>query len=195
MKAFNETPEAALTLQEMERAFMQRDASFDGLFYVAVRTTGIFCRPTCPARKPLLKNVHYFFAANDAVAAGYRPCKRCRPTLAFNCPVWAQALLAEVAANPTLDLSETQLQARGINPTTVRRFFKKQFHCTFHTYTRKRRLMWALQQLRTGEALDAVVFDSGYGSHSGFRSAFVRMFGSSHGCNAGIIRSCESSNV
>jgi AraC family transcriptional regulator, regulatory protein of adaptative response / methylated-DNA-[protein]-cysteine methyltransferase len=184
-------PAEHLTLQAMERAFMNRDASFDGLFYVAVRTTRIFCRPICPARKPLLKNVVYFFSVDAAIEAGYRACKRCRPTLPFNCPEWAQQLLAEIATDPTLDLSEAQLRDRGIDPTTARRFFKKRFGCSFHDYTRKRRMLWALQRLRSGDALDAVVFDSGYTSHSGFRSAFARMFGTRPSRNTGIIPACE----
>jgi len=64
---------------EMERAYLERDASYNGVFFVAVRTTAIFCRPTCPARKPHPKNVEYFPTARAALSAGYRPCKRCRP--------------------------------------------------------------------------------------------------------------------
>ncbi|MGD2109709.1 MAG: Ada metal-binding domain-containing protein, partial [Phycisphaerae bacterium] len=64
---------------EMERATLDRDTSYDGIFIVAVRTTGIFCRPSCPAKKPLARNVEYFPTARDALLGGYRPCKRCRP--------------------------------------------------------------------------------------------------------------------
>jgi AraC family transcriptional regulator of adaptative response/methylated-DNA-[protein]-cysteine methyltransferase len=63
----------------MEAAYQRRDASYDGVFYLGVRTTGIFCRPSCPARKPLARNVEYFGSVKDALFAGYRPCKRCRP--------------------------------------------------------------------------------------------------------------------
>ena len=68
-----------LPTAEMERAYLERDASYNGLFFLGVRTTGIFCRPTCQARKPLPKNVEYFPTARAALVAGYRPCKRCRP--------------------------------------------------------------------------------------------------------------------
>ena len=67
------------SLQEMERAVNESDASYDGIFFVAVRTTGIFCRPSCPARKPLPQNREYYATAREALFAGYRPCKRCRP--------------------------------------------------------------------------------------------------------------------
>ena len=63
----------------MYRAFERKDPSYEGVFWLGVRTTGIFCRPTCPARKPLPRNVEYFPSAQAALAAGYRPCKRCRP--------------------------------------------------------------------------------------------------------------------
>lgn len=62
------------------RAMAERSAEFDGVYYTAVRTTGIFCRPTCPARTPLAKNVTFFASAEEALAAGYRACKRCKPT-------------------------------------------------------------------------------------------------------------------
>src|SRR5215218_9708122 len=64
----------------MRRAFAEKDASFDGLFVVAVRTTGIFCRPTCRARPPRPENVEFFADAAEAAAQGYRACKMCRPT-------------------------------------------------------------------------------------------------------------------
>ena len=64
---------------EMERAYLTRDAAFDGLFVTAVRTTRIFCRPTCPARKPFPRNVVFFRTPQEALHAGYRACKRCRP--------------------------------------------------------------------------------------------------------------------
>ena len=65
--------------QEMERAYRTRDTSYDGIFFLAVRSTGIFCRPSCPARKPDPRNVTYYPSAREAIFAGFRPCKRCQP--------------------------------------------------------------------------------------------------------------------
>jgi AraC family transcriptional regulator of adaptative response/methylated-DNA-[protein]-cysteine methyltransferase len=161
----------------MERAYLERDATFNGLFFLGVRTTGIFCRPTCPARKPLPKNVEYFATAKDALAAGYRPCKRCRPMELDDEPEWARQLIDEVERQPTSRLTEGDLAARGIDPATVRRYFKRRYDMTFHAYARARRLGGALHQIREGAPLDAAVFDSGYDSHSGFRDAFARTFG------------------
>jgi AraC family transcriptional regulator of adaptative response/methylated-DNA-[protein]-cysteine methyltransferase len=107
----------------MERAYLARDAAYSGLFFVGVRTTGIFCRPSCPARSPHPKNVEYFATAADALFAGYRPCKRCRPMANDNQPEWAAELLAAVERNPSLRITEADLRARKIDPATVRPTF------------------------------------------------------------------------
>lgn len=166
---------------EMERAYLERDASFDGRFFLGVRTTGVFCRPVCPARKPLPRNVEYFPSAAAALLAGYRACKRCRPLLPENRPDWATRLLADVERDPAVRITDADLKARGIDPATVRRFFLRHFGTTFQAFARARRLAAALQRIRQGETLDSVVFECGYGSHSGFREAFTRTFGEAPG--------------
>jgi AraC family transcriptional regulator of adaptative response/methylated-DNA-[protein]-cysteine methyltransferase len=172
----------------MERAYLERDAAYNGLFFLGVRTTGIFCRPTCPARKPLPKNVEYFATPQEALAAGYRPCKRCRPIELDEQPAWAKRLVEEIEREPSSHITECELAARGIDPATVRRYFRRHYGMTFQAYSRARRLVGALHQIREGRPLDAAVFESGYDSHSGFRDAFVRVFGKTprgtngHGC-------------
>jgi AraC family transcriptional regulator of adaptative response/methylated-DNA-[protein]-cysteine methyltransferase len=166
---------------EMERAYLARDASYDGVFFVAVRTTVIFCRTTCPARKPLPKNVEYFPTAGAALSAGYRACKRCRPLQLDDQPPWALELLAEIDRDPAARITDADLKARGIDPATVRRHFLRYQGMTFQAFTRARRLAAALQRIREGAALDTVVFESGYDSHSGFRDAFTRTFGKTPG--------------
>lgn len=86
----------ALTPDQMWRAFVAKDARYDGRFFTAVRTTGVFCRPTCTCRKPRPDNVEYYPSADAAAGAGYRPCKRCRPDLAGG-PVEAERRFAEQA--------------------------------------------------------------------------------------------------
>src|SRR5262245_40484667 len=162
---------------EMERAYLNGDATYNGLFFLGVRTTGIFCRPTCVARKPLPKNVEYFSTAQAALIAGYRPCKRCRPLESDDEPGWASELLAEVEENPSSRITESDLRARGIDPATVRRYFQRQYGMTFQAFTRARRLSSAFQQIRQGSTIDDAALESGYDSHSGFRDAFMRMFG------------------
>src|SRR5437879_9605754 len=84
-----------LSVKEMQRAYIKKDVSYDGIFFLGVRTTGIFCRPSCPARKPLPKNVAYFSNVRESLFAGYRPCKRCRPLdTTGRPPRWGSAALA-----------------------------------------------------------------------------------------------------
>lgn len=166
---------------EMERAYLERDASYNGLFFLGVRTTGIFCRPSCAARKPLPKNVEYFLTARAALVAGYRPCKRCRPLESDDQPRWAADLLADVERDPSSRITDGDLRGRGVDPSTVRRYFLRHYGMTFQAFTRARRLAGALSQIQEGGALDAAVFESGYESHSGFRDAFIRTFGDTPG--------------
>ena len=72
-------PYTSLTFEQCQKARMSRDSRFDGRFYIGVKTTGIFCRPICPANLPKEENVEYFTDKTQAIKAGYRPCLRCRP--------------------------------------------------------------------------------------------------------------------
>jgi AraC family transcriptional regulator of adaptative response/methylated-DNA-[protein]-cysteine methyltransferase len=172
-------------LAEMERAYLERDATYNGVFYLGVRTTSIFCRPTCPARKPMPKNVEFFSTPKEALFAGYRPCKRCRPTEPDDRPLWVVRLLEDVERDPPARITESDLKARGVDPATVRRYFLREYGMTFQAYTRSRRLAGAFQQIREGADLSSVVFDSGYDSHSGFHDAFTRTFGDTPGRSTG----------
>lgn len=161
---------------EMERAFLASDASYDGLFFTGVRTTGIFCLPSCPARKPLPRNIEFFPTVKEAVLAGYRPCKRCRPTQT-SAPDWVRSLLEAVEADPATRITEFTLRQRGLEPARVRRYFLRNYGMTFQAYCRARRLGQSFEAIKAGGAIDDAVFDAGFQSHSGFRSAFARIFG------------------
>jgi len=99
----------------MYRALLDKDPAFDGLFFTGVTTTGVFCRPTCTARKPKRENVVFFPTAHEALTAGYRPCRLCRP---FEPPAATpdavRALLAEVEARPGRRVPDADLRARRI---------------------------------------------------------------------------------
>ncbi len=162
----------------MERAYLGRDVSYDGIFFLAVRTTGIFCRPSCPARKPKPENVTYYTSAREALFAGYRPCKRCRPMDANGKPPdWVGKLLAAVERDPSARLSDADVRGLAIDPARARRYFVKNYGMTFQAYCRGRRMGKALEQIRQGVGLDDVALGNGYESHSGFREAFARTFG------------------
>jgi AraC family transcriptional regulator of adaptative response/methylated-DNA-[protein]-cysteine methyltransferase len=168
------TPDRA----EMDRAFRNRDGSYDGIFYIGVRTTGVFCRPSCPARKPLPENVEFFATTKDALFSGYRPCKRCEPlNAAGELPEWASTLIERIESDPETRIKDADLRASGLEPATVRRFFLARFGMTFHAYCRARRLGRAFDEIKSGERLDNVILGHGYESHSGFRDAFFKRFG------------------
>jgi AraC family transcriptional regulator of adaptative response/methylated-DNA-[protein]-cysteine methyltransferase len=167
-------------VDEMQRAFLASDASYNGVFYTAVRTTGIFCLPACPAKKPRPENVEFFATVKDALFAGYRACKRCRPT-ENAAPVWVQELLARLDTSTDERIREAALREMGLDPGRVRRQFLHDYGMTFQAYCRARRLGKAFESIRDGKALDQTVFDSGFDSHSGFRSAFARVFGTPPG--------------
>jgi len=166
----------------MERAFLDSDASYDGIFVTGVRTTGIFCRPSCRAKKPLPGNVEFFATVREALFAGYRPCRRCEPaTPPGTVPDWVKTLLDAVDADPTRRFHDEDVRKLGIDPARARRYFLEHYGMTFHAYCRGRRLSGALRQLRSGESLDDVALGTGWESHSGFREAFTRTFGTAPG--------------
>ena len=167
---------------EMERAFLGGDATYDGIFVTGVRTTGIFCRPSCRARKPLPGNLEFFAGVKEALFAGYRPCKRCDPaTPPGTVPDFVKTLLDAVEDDPNRRLHDEDLRTLGIEPARARRYFLEHYGMTFHAYCRGRRLSGALRQLRSGESLDDVALGTGWDSHSGFRDAFTRTFGTAPG--------------
>jgi len=167
---------------EMWRAFTDRDARYDGVFFTAVRTTGIFCRPTCPARKPLRENTEFFATAADALFAGYRPCLRCRPVEPRgSAPEWLAALLEREEREPSRRLRDADLRADGLDPVRVRRWFQAQHGMTFQAYQRARRLGHALGQLSLGEDIVTTAYRNGFESLSGFNEAVQRLAGESPG--------------
>jgi AraC family transcriptional regulator of adaptative response/methylated-DNA-[protein]-cysteine methyltransferase len=163
---------------EMKKAVYGKDTSYDGIFFVAVKSTGIFCRPSCPARKPNEENIVFYAEARDALFSGYRPCKRCRPLeIGAGVPAWAGKLLKMVDEEPDKRIKDSDLRKIGVEPSRARRYFLKNYGITFQAYSRSRRLGKALSQIREGSDLDEVILGNGYESHSGFRDAFSKTFG------------------
>jgi AraC family transcriptional regulator of adaptative response/methylated-DNA-[protein]-cysteine methyltransferase len=166
----------------MERAYLHSDPAYDGIFYLGVRTTGVFCRPSCSARKPKPSNVEFYSTAKEALFAGFRPCKRCSPMAAVGeIPEWVKPLLGAVEQVPDRRMRDRDIRAMGIDPARARRFFKRQFGMTFQAYCRGRRLGQAFQDIRRGSTLDDVALGYGFESHSGFRDAFSKAFGAPPG--------------
>lgn len=146
--------------------------------FMAVKTTGIFCRPGCPARLPKRENCEFFDTAHMALMAGYRACKRCHPTqLPGEASALVKRLTALIEEDPQRRWSEADLWALGIDPSTARRHFKARFNLTFAQYARGRRLGLASRALGKGERVIDAQLTAGYESASGFRSAFAKSFG------------------
>ncbi len=171
-------PELLPPPDTMYRALLNRDSSFEGIFYAGVRTTGIFCRPTCTAKKPERVNVDFFATPSEALHSGYRPCLRCHPMDPDQPPPKLIARLrAEVDRAPGGRLTDKELAAMSIDPSTARRQFKRHYGMTFQAYHRARRIGIALREVRKGERVAEVRNGSGFESESGFRDAFTRIFG------------------
>lgn len=165
------------TRQVYYQALLAKDREFEGIFFVGVTTTGVFCRPTCPARKPKMEHCDFFETAQEALLAGYRPCKRCRPLDLPRHSELIQPLIAAVEQDPEKRWKELDFAQLAGNSVTARRHFKKQFGMTFIQYARARRLGLALKQIRDGSPIIEAQLASGYDSGSGFRDAFSRMMG------------------
>ncbi len=165
-------------LQEMYRAFIDRDSSYDGIFITGVKTTGIFCRPVCPARKPKAEHIEFFPDSRAALNAGYRPCKRCKP-LQVNgkTPEWIRSVLDVIDREPSKRWTDSDLSEFGHHPNRLRRWFKKHHGMTFQEYLRLRRLGRALGRIKHGESTVQTAYEHDYESLSGFREAMKNWIG------------------
>ncbi|MHB8087180.1 MAG: bifunctional transcriptional activator/DNA repair enzyme AdaA [Anaerolineaceae bacterium] len=156
-------------------ALLQRDSSFEGVAVVCVKTTGIFCRFTCSARKPKRENVEFMTTPHEALLHGYRPCKVCNPmNYHGSAPEWIAPLLTEINENPAIPLHNQDLRNRGLDPARVSRWFKKNHSMTFQAYLRSLRIGLSFGRLKQGESVTGTAFESGYDSLSGFTESFKR---------------------
>lgn len=146
------------------QAVLERDARQDGAFVYAVRTTGIFCRPSCPSRRPQRANVEFFTAPADAQHAGFRPCQRCRPTEQD-----AQVALVERICQ-ALDQAERALtldelsREFAVSPTHLQRVFTRIAGVSPRAYWQARRAERLRSELKTGGDVTSALYDAGYGS-------------------------------
>lgn len=166
-----------MTFQEKYDAVARKDISYEGLFYTCVKTTGIFCRPGCTARLPKPQNVEFHNTPQEAIRHGFRPCKVCRPMEeAGKTPDYIASILKELEADPMLNLKDQDLRERGVEPSQIRRWFKKHHQMTFHAYQRMLRINNAYSKLSAGASVTETAFDSGYESLSGFNERFKSIF-------------------
>jgi AraC family transcriptional regulator of adaptative response / DNA-3-methyladenine glycosylase II len=166
------------------RALQSRDARFDGRFFVAVRTTGIYCRPICPARTPKLENVEFHPSAASAQEAGFRPCLRCRPECspALGRPGTSRSVTRALALidEGALDAGDVEaLAARvGMGARQLRRLFVEHLGASPLAVAQTRRVLLAKQLLHeTRMPMADVAFAAGFGSVRRFNETFRALYG------------------
>ncbi len=152
-------------------AVLGRDSSADGRFVYAVTSTGVYCRPSCPSRRPRRDRVEFFENASDAVRAGYRACRRCRPDIEPAADPWIDKVRRACVylANVDGHLPLTRLAARvGVSPYHFQRRFKQIVGVSPREYADACRLQRLKRGLRSGSRVTAAMVDAGYGSSSRF---------------------------
>jgi AraC family transcriptional regulator of adaptative response/methylated-DNA-[protein]-cysteine methyltransferase len=162
--------EAESAEEQRWQAVLDRDAGMDGVFVFAVRSTGIYCRPSCPGRRPQRDRVTFYGTPAEAEAAGFRPCRRCRPHLPAEetapgrhvrrARAWLDAHLDE-----TPRLAELAAHV-GISPYHLQRLFKRETGVTPRQYVTARRLERFKTEVRQGEGIAAALYGAGFGSSS-----------------------------
>jgi AraC family transcriptional regulator, regulatory protein of adaptative response / DNA-3-methyladenine glycosylase II len=166
------------------RAIGTRDARFDGRLFIGVKTTGIYCRPICPARTPKRENVSFYASAAAAQEAGFRPCLRCRPEAAPNVAVWrgssntvsrALALIEDGA----LDGGDVDALAErlGVGERQLRRLFRQHLGASPVSVAQTRRVLLAKQLIHeTGLTMTEIAMASGFGSVRRFNETFQTLY-------------------
>ncbi len=167
-------------IDEYYSALVERKSSYVGMFYVGVKTTSIFCIATCRARKPKKENVTFYRSLKEALDAGFRPCKICRPTEhAETAPPEVQRAIELVKDKPKQRIKDAELRAEGIAPESIRRWFKRHYGMTYQAYQRMVRINQAVHELQHGKSATEVALDSGYDSLSGFGYTYKKLLGKS----------------
>ena len=166
------------------RARLARDPRFDGEFFLGVRTTGIYCRPICPARAPAEANVSYFRSSAQAAGAGYRPCLRCRPESAPNSPAWlgtattVQRALLLIRQGALNQGSLPELAERlGVGERYLRKLFQRDLGISPQAIALNQRLLFARKLLaETPMTITDIAFAAGFGSVRRLNSAMQTQF-------------------
>jgi AraC family transcriptional regulator of adaptative response / DNA-3-methyladenine glycosylase II len=180
-----------LTDQAMLERFYARDRASDGRFVTGVLTTGIYCLPSCPARKPLPENVRFFPTREAAREAGLRPCKRCRPDdfyRAYDPDLHlAESLAAQLRRDPAPYADAARLSAAaGVGATKLNALFRRHFHTTPAAFLARERASAAARLLAADASVGDAAHGAGYESLSAFHEAFRRQTGMTPGDYRGL---------
>ncbi|MEO9897480.1 MAG: trifunctional transcriptional activator/DNA repair protein Ada/methylated-DNA--[protein]-cysteine S-methyltransferase [Paracoccaceae bacterium] len=166
--------------EALYKALLARDERYDGVAFVGVSTTGVFCRLTCPARKPKSENCTFFASVANCIDAGFRPCKRCHPVqpAAQSDPAVSE-LLSALEKRPDYRWTEADIARMGYDPSAIRKNFKRQFGMTFLQMARQRRLQQSFTVLADNSKVIDAQLSAGFESPSAFRQAFGKLIGRS----------------
>jgi methylphosphotriester-DNA--protein-cysteine methyltransferase len=172
--------------EAMWAAFLARDPRWDGRFVAAVRTTGVFCRPTCTCRKPLRRNVRFYASPDAATRDGFRPCKRCRPELVGGANEADRRLAARALALMRRSPGEAWPVARlarsmAMSGSSFARHFRAGAGTTPSRALAAIRLERARVMLARGERVLDVALEVGFGSGSALARAWRRRYGTAPG--------------
>ncbi|MBJ7441450.1 MAG: methylphosphotriester-DNA--protein-cysteine methyltransferase family protein [Sphingopyxis sp.] len=167
-----------------ERVRYARDPAFDGVIFIAVKSTGIYCRPVCPVRQPLSRNVTYYRSAAAAEHAGFRPCLRCRPETAPRSPAWKGTRATVDRALRLIEdgaLDEAGIEALaerlGIGARHLARLFRRHLDTTPLAAARTARIQRAKRLIdSTDLGMTEIALASGFGSVRSFNAAFQQVY-------------------
>lgn len=169
---------STMTFDEKYNVILSKSPGYDGVFIVAVKTTGIFCRPVCSARNPKAENVQFFNTVEEAQKNGFRACKKCKPLEKINeTPERIKKVLDDLEEDSGLWIKDGDLIKKNLEPTQVRRWFKKNYGMTFHRYQRAFRINKAFHQMQSGESVKEAAYAAGFESVSSFADNFRSIFG------------------
>lgn len=166
------------TFEEKYAAIGKSGSHFEGMFITAVKSTGIFCRPSCRAKKPRIENVEFFNTTDEAIKHGYRPCKICKPMEPKGkTPDYIKMLIELLHSEPYNKIKDSDLKNLGLEPNHIRRWFKQNHSMTFQSYQRMLRLNSGFQQIQHGDSITKSAFENGFDSLSGFNESYKKVFG------------------
>lgn len=165
----------ANTIDTYYHALVNRLEDYVGIFYVGVKTTAIFCIASCRARKPKPENVIFYSDMQSALAAGFRPCKICKPCEnAHEAPTEVQHAMALLHNAPSDKISDATLRQHNLSPANIRRWFNRHYGMTFQAYQRMIRINQAYIEVKQGHKVTDAALNSGYQSLSGFQYGFQK---------------------
>jgi AraC family transcriptional regulator of adaptative response/methylated-DNA-[protein]-cysteine methyltransferase len=167
----------------MLKAFKDCDSSYNGKFYVCVKSTGIYCLPSCKARLPHEKNILFVETRQEAVQKGFRGCLRCKSEFYPDInPNWLEKIKDYLDNTIKNKVDENDLVSLAqVDISTIRHYFRNEYHQTPLAYHRKRRLHHAKELIKNGSDYINAAYESGFESVSGFRDAFYKEFSQTPG--------------